>query len=449
MAEFFVLPQSSPTMEIGVLVRWRAEEGAALAPQDVLAEVETDKATMEIEVFDPCVLLKRLASDGDEIPVGHPIAITGEAGEKISDLLAEFAALSAAKTAPAPSESAASESAASESAAIAPAERSSGGLTRFTWKGRVIDPAIMEMPAAFVPSGFQPSGLQPAGAPTPRGPVRAAPAARRAAHALGIDLHAVTGTGPHGRVLRSDVEAFRAPAQPTSAPAGTEVRNSQMRKAIARRLKEVWADAPVFTLTANLACDALVAFRSQLKGDGQLQEAGVKVSYNDVLLKACARALRDVPEVNASWGESAITRHSGVHIGVAVALPDGLITPVVRDADRKGLAAVAQEVRELAGRARQMKLRKDEYTGSTFTISNLGMMGIESFNAILNPPEVVILAVGALQREPVVTASGELGVGWRMRVTLTCDHRVVDGALGARFLQAVRRYVEAPALLAS
>ncbi len=436
MAEFFVLPQSSPTMEIGVLVRWRAEEGATLAPQDVLAEVETDKATMEIEVFDPCVLLKRLASAGAEVPVGHPIAITGQAGEKIDDLLARYAGMKeATPVGSAPAEPAASATAESASAESASA-RSAPGLTRFTWKGREIDPAIMEMPTAFQPGASQQINPEDV-------PVRAAPAARRAAHALGVDLRTIAGTGPHGRVLRSDVEAARAaPPQPAPA-AATRVRNSQMRKAIAHRLKAVWADAPVFTLTANLACDALVTFR------GQLKAAGVKVSYNDVLIKACARALRDVPEVNASWGDDAITRHSGVHVGVAVALPDGLITPVVRDADRKGLAALSAEVRELAGRAREKKLKPDEYTGSTFTISNLGMMGIESFNAILNPPEVVILAVGALQREPVVTDGGGLGVGWRMRVTLTCDHRVVDGALGARFLQAVRRYIEAPALLAS
>ena len=275
--------------------------------------------------------------------------------------------------------------------------------------------------------------------------VRAAPAARRVARELGVDLTNVPGTGPRGRVLREDVE--RAHSQPAAAPvaagpADETIRNSQMRKAIAKRLKSAYLDAPVFFLNARFACDALVDFRSQLKA------AGVKVSYNDLVMKACAKALRDVPAVNASWGEDAITRHGSVHIGMAVALPGGLITPVIRNADGKGLAAIATETRALATRARDMKLGPDEYTGSTFTISNLGMMGIEHFTAIINPPEAVILAVGSMQQEPVVV-DGQLSVGWRMKVTLTCDHRVVDGALGAEFLQAVRRYIETPALLAT
>lgn len=275
--------------------------------------------------------------------------------------------------------------------------------------------------------------------------VRAAPAARRAARELGVDLSTVSGTGPRGRVLREDVEKAHArPAAPAAAtgPADEVVRNSQMRKTIARRLKAVWLDAPVFYLTAQFNCDSLVPFRSQLKA------AGVKVSYNDLMMKACAKALRDVPAVNASWAEDAITRHGAVHVGMAVALPDGLITPVVRNADQKGLAAIAAETRDLATRARDRKLGPDEYQGSTFTISNLGMMGIEQFTAIINPPEAVILAVGSMQQEPVVV-DGALTVGWRMKVTLTCDHRVVDGALGAEFLQAVRRYIETPALLAT
>jgi pyruvate dehydrogenase E2 component (dihydrolipoamide acetyltransferase) len=215
-----------------------------------------------------------------------------------------------------------------------------------------------------------------------------------------------------------------------------------MRKTIAKRLTAAWQDAPAFFLSARIDCDALVAFRESLKA------AGVTVSVNDILLKAVARALREVPEVNASWGEDAILRHNEVHVGVAVALPDGLITPVVRHTDTKGLAAISAEVRALAGRAKDGKLKPEEYTGSTFTVSNLGMMGIEHFTAILNPPEACILAVGSLQQEPVVK-DGALGIGWRMKLTLTCDHRVVDGALGARFLQALRRFLEAPALLAA
>jgi pyruvate dehydrogenase E2 component (dihydrolipoamide acetyltransferase) len=278
---------------------------------------------------------------------------------------------------------------------------------------------------------------------------RAAPAARKMALEKGLSIDQIAGSGPRGRVLRADVEKAAtarpapAPAAPPAPPAGEQVRNSQMRKTIARRLKQAWQEAPAFYLTARFDCDALVAFREQLKA------AGLKVSYNDILIKACGRALKDVPAVNASWSDEAITRHAGAHIGVAVALPDGLITPVVRDADQKGLVGISDEMRALAARARDRKLQPDEYTGSTFSISNLGMMGIEEFTAILNPPEACILAVGAMAREPVVREDGSLGVAWGMRVTLTCDHRVVDGALGAEFLQALRRYVERPALLAS
>lgn len=445
MAEIFVMPQASPTMEVGTLLEWKKSEGDSLAPQDVLAEVETDKAAMEIEVFDNGVLLKILVEEGAEVPAGAPIAIIGtSADEDITALLAEATSGAAPPSAPAAEAAAPSPAAAAE----APVESApqptrpalQAGLTDFSWQGQAVDAAIMEMPAAFEVSS--PAGADPADAPRS---VRAAPAARRAARELGVDIATVSGTGPRGRVLREDVERAKAAPVAAASPAGPAdevVRNSQMRKTIAKRLKSVYLDAPVFFLTATFNCDAMVGFRSTLKA------AGVKVSYNDLVMKACARALRDVPAVNASWGEDAITRHGRVDIGMAVALPDGLITPVIRNADEKGLATLASETRDLATRARDRKLGADEYQGSTFTISNLGMMGIEQFTAILNPPEACILAVGGMQQEPVVV-DGALSVGWRMRVTLTCDHRVVDGALGAEFLQAVRRYIETPALLAT
>lgn len=310
-------------------------------------------------------------------------------------------------------------------------------MTAFSWQGQGVPDAIMEMPT-FSVAGETDDGLMAGGR------VRAAPAARQAALSRGIDLATVRGTGPRGRVLKKDVESARAaPAAPSAAPAAADelVRNSMMRKTIAKRLTGAWQDAPAFFLTARFDCDGLVAFR------GALKAAGVKVSYNDIVIKACARALRDVPDVNVSWGPDAITRHGGVHVGVAVALDGGLITPVVRDADQKGLSTISGEVQDLAGRAREGKLQPGEYSGSTFTISNLGMMGIEHFTAILNPPEACILAVGGLAQEPVVV-DGQLAIRWQMRVTLTCDHRAVDGALGAQFLQAVRRYIEHPALLA-
>lgn len=452
MAELFAMPQASPTMEKGTILAWHKKEGDALAPQDVLAEVETDKAAMAIEIFDAGHLLRILVPAGQEVPAGTPIAIIGKrADEDISALLAGLSGASPAAPAPRATPSAPSPDASAgpspapapspEAApSPAPAPSPAAGLPPLTWMGKAIDPAILEIPAVYAPT------LGPAEGDGGR--VRSSPAARRAAAERGVDIGRVAGTGPRGRVTVADVE--RVPA-PTAAPAPAladlpaaapvRVRNSQMRKTIARRLRQVWQDAPSFFLTARFSADRLAAFRAELK------EAGLAVSPNDLLIRAVALALRDVPEVNASWGEEEITRHERVHIGMAVALDDGLITPVLRDADRKGLARIAQESRELAGRARERRLQPEEYQGSTFTISNLGMMGIEQFTAILNPPEAAILAVGAMQLEPVAGPEGPR-LGQVMRVTMTCDHRVIDGALGARFLQALRRYVEAPALLA-
>jgi pyruvate dehydrogenase E2 component (dihydrolipoamide acetyltransferase) len=444
MAEFFEMPQASPTMEAGRILEWKKAEGDVLEPMDVLAEVETDKAAMEIEVFDKGVLLKILAEADAEVPAGRPIAIIGtSADEDISDLLKRFEAMGDEAPAPSPAVETAAPAPSPEAApAPAAAAPTRAGVTPFSWQGNALPDAIMEMPEAFA---FGDVGESDADVGAGVDAVRAAPAARKAAREAGVDLRGVTGTGPRGRIMRSDVEqAAQAPAAAAgpAAPADETVRNSMMRKTIARRLGQVWQEAPSFFLTARLDCDRLVPFRAQLK------QAGLKVSYNDLVIKACARALRDVPEVNATWGADAITRFGSVDVGIAVALDGGLITPVIRQADTKGLAAIGEEARELAGRARDGKLKADEYQGATFTISNLGMMDIEHFTAILNPPGACILAVGGMQQEPVVVG-GELSVGWRMRVTLTCDHRVVDGALGARFLQAVRRYIENPALLAA
>ncbi len=440
MAEFFEMPQASPTMEAGRILKWRRAEGDKLGPQDVIAEVETDKAAMEIEVFDETYLLKILEPADAEVPAGRPIAIIGSApDEDISALVAQFEAMSGG-AAPAPAPAAAAEVPAAEAPpAPAAAPAIDAGLTPFTWQGKGLPDAIMEMPEAFTLAGATDDGF------VADGRVRAAPAARQLALARGVDLARVRGTGPRGRVLKKDVEGARAPAAPApTAAAGRpdeQLRNSMMRKTIAKRLTGAWQDAPAFFLTARFDCDGLVAFREALKA------ADLKVSYNDILIKAVAKALRDVPDVNVSWGPDAITRYGDVHVGVAVALPGGLITPVVRNADEKGLSAISTEVRDLAGRARDGKLEAREYQGSTFTISNLGMMGIEHFTAILNPPEACILAVGSMQQEPVVVG-GAVVPRWQMRVTLTCDHRAVDGALGAQFLQALRRYVEHPALLA-
>lgn len=440
MAEFLEMPQATPTMEVGTLAEWKVTEGTALNPQDVIAVVETDKAAMDVEVFDKVVLLKLLCEEGDEVAAGFPIAIIGQQGEDISALLDQFSTMKASgpapSSAPAPANedtpapakpAAAPAKAAAPKPAAAPVQ---AGWSGPTYAGKDLDSSLMETWGSFHVEG-------------PR--VRISPLARKLAESKGIDPATIQGSGPNGRIVKADVESHKAPAAASvglPAPRADEkVRNSKMRKVIAERLKESYLDAPVFFLTANLDCDRLVAFRKDL--NAQLADSGVKVSYNDLTVAAVAKALRDVPAVNATWGEDAITRLGSVDVGVAVALPDGLITPVIRQADRKSLPQLAAETRDLVARARERKLDASEYSGASFSVSNLGMMQIESFTAIINPPGSGILAVGALQQEPVVK-DGQLAVGWRMRVTMTCDHRVIDGALGAEFLQAVRGYIENP-----
>ena len=456
MAEFFEMPQASPTMEFGTVLTWKKAEGDALAPQDVLAEVETDKAAMEIEVFDSGVLLKILAEAGEQVPAGQPIAILGSStDEDISGLLAEYekimsAAPSAATPAAAPAAAPAPAAPAAAPVSTAPTQT---GLTPFSWAGKNVDSSIMEMPSFSV---ALPTAT-PGAAPLPAGKVRSSPAARAAARAQGVNLGTVIGTGPRGRVTRADVMRHaagvpvavaaapqapppRAVPLPTPNPGDEVVPNTNMRKTIAKRLKAAYSDAPVFFLTRQFDCGSMVAFRTEMKAAGQ------RVSYNDIVLAACGRALRDVPDVNAAWADDSIIKRAAVDIGMAVALPGGLITPVIRGADTKSLSDIAADTRALAAKAKSGKLAPTEYTGSTFTISNLGMKGIEQFTAIINPPEACILAVGAMAQVPVVV-DGSLSVGWRMTVTLTCDHRVVDGALGADFLTAIARYIENPSTL--
>jgi pyruvate dehydrogenase E2 component (dihydrolipoamide acetyltransferase) len=454
MAEFFVMPQASPTMTMGVVGKWVAPEGAELAPQSVIAQVETDKATMDIEVFDKGVMLKHLAAEGEEVPPGAPIAIIGKAkGEDISALLAEYGKLKAAGApaaapAPGPAESEKPAPAATKAPEIAPPQKSDaqpvthaapvaavvaeaprpGVVPTLSWMGQPIDGAIMEPLGAYVPGGAR---------------VVASPLAKAMAADKGVALGKVKGSGPGGRIVAADIEAAAAAPAPAAGPArreDTTIRATQMRKTIARRLTEVHQQVPVFYLTVTFDAGNLVSLKEQAAA------RGIKFSYNDVVIKAVAAALVDVPECNAAWQGDSILRRGSVDVGVAVALPEGLITPVVRDADKKGVRTISAEVRELAGRAKEGKLQPEEYTGGSFSISNLGMFGIEHFTAILNPPEAGILAVGGVEQVPVVQG-GVLTVGWRMKATMTCDHRVIDGALGARFLQALRGYIELPALL--
>jgi len=425
MAEFFMMPAASPTMEVGRLANWICEEGASVEFGTVLAEVETDKATAEIESFDSGVLLKILCPAGSDVPVGTPIAIIGEAGEDISALLQEFQSGTPSAEIPKVVENTATAPVKAGPAARVQADKSgvaldsvkgsgprgrvlskdltkgasstsvaNGEVEHYTWQGQKLHDSIMEMPVHFKPAGNYPT--------------------RR---------------------------SLQGGAQSTTLTE-TVVNNSMMRKTIASRLKESYLDAPTFFLNAKFDCTNLVNYRNQLK------ESGLTISYNDLMIKAVAKALVDVPAVNASWTDEAIIQHGRVDIGMAVALPDGLITPVIRNANQKGLAVLASETKDLATKAKNRKLQPEEYSNSTFTISNLGMMKIEHFTAIINPPNAAILAVGSMQQEPVVE-NGALSIGWRMKVTMTCDHRVIDGALGAGFLLALRKYIEFPALLAA
>ena len=427
-------------MEEGVLVAWLVEEGETVAPGDVIAQVETDKATMDMEAYDDGVLLKRLVEEGDSVPIGAPIAILGKEGEDISGLLDGNGGDGASTAAPAVREESADEAPTAEAA---PEPSGDGAAT----------------PAPSASSG---------------GRLKASPLARRLAKEHGIDLGQVQGSGPEGRIIKRDIEAFRkdepasqpsAPAQPAEAPAARQpdrapapatpapaaaegtydaVRISQMRKTIARRLGESKYSAPHFYLTMDVDMTKATTFRQQLNELAQAQDRG-KVSFNDLITKACALALRQHPWVNASWmeQEGEIRLHQAVHVAIAVAIDEGLVTPVIRNADQKGLGQIAAETRDLAKRARDRELQPEDWSGSTFSTSNLGMFGIEEFTAIINPPNACILAIGAIRDVPVVK-DGDVVPGKQMKITLSCDHRVVDGATGAQFLATVRQYLEDP-----
>lgn len=438
MAEFYLMPAISPTMELGTLISWRLQEGQDFESSTVLADIGTDKANMEAEIFEDGVLLKHLVSEGDEIPPGYPIAIWGESSdEDITNLMKEFEVKKEEATSPA----AAEPEAAKAPLTAAPAKQPNPAPAARTappaeptpdreWMGQTLSRQFMDPP-----------GDIRAGS---RRRVVASPLARRIADELGVSLARVRGSGPGGRILQADVEqaptggAGRAPMH----RADNIIRNSPMRKTIARRLLESSQGIPAFYLSTTFNVGGFVELRNQFKAGAP----EYKFSYNDMLVKAVALALTEHPEVNASWSDEAITQHGRADVGVAVALGEGLITPVVRGADAKAIWEIGEEVRELAGRAKDGKLDVSEYTNGTFTISNLGMMDIEHFTAIINPPEAAILAVGAVEQVPVVV-DGALSTGWRMKVTMTCDHRVLDGAVGASFLQTLRKYVEQPFLL--
>jgi pyruvate dehydrogenase E2 component (dihydrolipoamide acetyltransferase) len=418
MAKIIGLPKLSPTMEEGTLVVWSKKEGDEVDVDDLLAEVETDKATMEFRSFDRGVLLKILVPAGETLEPDVPVAIIGKAGEDISELLAEVAA-GTAKGPPADS----------ATAAEAATELGTGPATE---------------PVSVTPTE---SASVSAGVSRTEGRVISSPLVRRLARERSIDLHTVQGSGPRGRVIKRDIDSYSggvATALTAERLPPRVVKASSMRRTIARRLTESMQTTPHYYLTIDVDIAPLADARKAM--NAELESEGKKVSLNDLIIKAAAIALRRVPEVNASWMGKEIHYHQVVDISIAVAVDEGLMTPVIRDADRKGVAQIAEEVRDLATRAKDKKLQLEEMTNGTFSISNLGMFGIEEFTAVINPPEGAILAVGTIREEPVVE-DGAIVPGQRMRFTMSCDHRTIDGATGAKFMAALKRTLESPSTM--
>jgi len=417
MAEVVYMPKLSDTMVEGVVAAWNKKVGETVKEGEILAEIETDKATMEFESFFDGVLLHIGVETGKSAPVNSILAIIGQAGEDISGILANAGTVAVAE---------------------------------------VIEEKVEEAPkTATIPNPAPIAQETPKLTSTPAptlsensGRVFASPLAKKLAEEKGIDINSVAGTGEGGRIVKRDVDHYTpyTPAErkivASSAVAGVESYKdepvSQMRKTIARRLAESKFTAPHFYLTLNIDMDSAIAARKSLNAI-----EGVKVSFNDMVLKSVAHALKQNPNVNSSWMGDFIRRNEHVHVGVAVAVEDGLLVPVVRFADTKGLLQISAEVREYAKKAKEKKLQPTDWEGNTFTISNLGMFGIESFTAIVNPPDSCILAVGGIKEVPVVK-NGQVVPGNVMKVTLSCDHRVVDGATGAAFLQTFKQYMENP-----
>lgn len=485
MATAVEMPKLSDTMEEGVVSAWMAEEGDEVSAGDVIAQVETDKATMDLEVFDDGVLLKKVADEGETVPLGQLLAVLGEEGEDISDLLEEHGANGAATDAEETEAQADEEKAEAESEDEAQEEKDEEAEAEADQEEQTAE-ASEDSDTEEEDAGTQRATSEAEGkateeeeeaqpAASENGRIKASPLARRMAGENEIDLGGVEGSGPQGRIVKRDIEAILsgdvetqraasdAPATPQEAPSGdgaferpAEVAPqseeelyeaesiSQMRKAIARRLAASKYTAPHFYLTIEVDAARLMAVREELNELAEAQERA-RLSVNDLITKACAVALKAHPQVNASYleDEGEIRRYRAVHVGVAVAVEEGLITPVIRNADRKGLAQIAEETKELAGQAREGNLQPQDYEGATFTTSNLGPWGIEEFTAIINPPNACILAIGAIREVPVVEG-GEVVPGQRMKLTLSCDHRIVDGATGADFLDTLQGLLEEP-----
>ena len=399
----------SPTMEEGQLVQWLKSEGEEISSGDILAEIETDKATMELVARGDGILRKIFLEPGGVSVVGAVIGVIAAADEDISGIQGDVGG---------------GQKASPEEPASVP------------------EPATTEEPDTTT---------APANTVTMQGSggVKASPLARRLAKEMGVDLLTIKGSGPGGRVVKRDLEVGSTAAFATAVTIDQtseeneyeDVPSSQMRKAIAKRLIASIGPVPTFYLTVEVDMTRVLEARESM--NKMLEEDGYRISVNDIVLKAVAAALRQHPNCNAQWHGDFVRRFNAVHLGVAVAIDDGLITPVIRNANGKGIMQIASEVRELAGRARTKKLMPEEYTGSTFSVSNLGMFGIHEFTAIINPPEAGILAVGGIEETPVVR-NGEVEVCSRMRITMSCDHRVIDGAQGSRFLATLKSMLEEP-----
>ncbi len=421
-ATVITMPKMSDTMEEGVIASWLKEVGDDVASGDILAEVETDKATMELESYDDGTLLYRAVEPGNGVPVDDVIAIIGEKGADFETLLRAHK---------------------QGGASDAPASAGNSETENAT-------PATA---AAAAPTSV------PVETSSSNGRVKASPLARKIAAEKGINIGEVQGSGDGGRIVKRDVENFQPSQASTPAAAetktesaapavalprvvgeenSTDIKLSQMRKAIAKRLSESKFTAPHFYVTMEIRMDNAMAARKSMN-----EVSPVKISFNDIVVKATAAALRQHPDINVTWADDKIVRHDHIHMGIAVAIPDGLIVPVIRFADNKSLSHISAETKELAGKAKDKKLQPEEFSGNTFTISNLGMFGVEEFTAIINPPDACILAVGGI-KETVVVDNGQMKVGNVMKVTLSCDHRAVDGALGAAFLQTLKGLLEDP-----
>ena len=404
------MPALSPSMTEGVLAKWHKKVGDTIKPGEVIAEVETDKATMDLEAYDKGTILQISAPEGSKVAINGRIAIVGEPGEKVDSL-----------SAPAPVASA---------TAVATTVTSSA-------------------PAPTV-------AVAPVVAPMNMGRVKISPLAKKVAAEKGVDVSGVAGSGPGGRIVRRDVESAQAGGTVRSSAGIFGVKPiaqdgvrpvSQMRAAIARRLVESKTTAPHFYVEREVDAAPLAKLRASANAALEMAGEKLKLSVNDFVLKAAVEALRRVPAVNSSWEGSSIRQHGAVHLAFAVALPDGLITPVIRNAHAKDFRTIAREAKDLGAKAKAGKLQPEEYTGGTFTVSNLGMIGVEKFSAILNPPQAAILAVGATVKKPVVAANGAIVPGEKMSLTVSADHRVVDGLMAGEFLKALVEVLESPGVL--